>query len=173
MKRLLITGGTGSLGSTVVPRLQREYDCVLLKRDGSAPVAIDDVFGVVAMAGAFASGSAPSDFEAMLDANVLSFARAMATALPHLADGGRIIAISSAASLTAPKGLAAYSSSKAALNASILTLAHELAPRKTTANALLPLALADAAVRDRVAEWIAFLLSDHGTGVTGQLITQL
>jgi NAD(P)-dependent dehydrogenase (short-subunit alcohol dehydrogenase family) len=170
VKTLLVTGGTGSLGSTVVPRLQREYECVLLNRDGSSPVALNEVFGVVAMAGAFAAGSSPDDFTAMLDANLLSFARAMSTAMPHLADGGRIVAISSAASLTAPNGLAAYSASKAALNAYIVTLSHELAPRRITANALLPTALAETAVRERVAEWIEFLLSDNGTGVTGQLI---
>lgn len=171
MKTLLITGGTGSLGSTVVPRLEREYKCVLLNRDGSSPVALEGVFGVVAMAGAFGAGSAAGDFAQMIDANLLSFARALATAMPHLEDGGRIVAISSAASLTAPAGLAAYSASKAALNAYILTLAHELAARRITANALLPLALADVAVRNRVAEWIAFFISENGTGTTGQLIS--
>lgn len=170
MKTLVVTGGTGSLGSTVVPRLERDYRCVLLARDGSSPEPLSNVFGVVAMAGAFASGASVDDMTQMLDANLFSFVRAISTALPHLEDGGRIIAISSAASLTAPKGLGAYTASKAALNAYVQTLAHELAPRRITANALLPLALAQPAVRERVAEWIAFLLSDNGTGVTGQLI---
>ena len=83
--------------------------------------------------------------------------------------------------MTQPAGLSAYAASKAALNACVLTLAHEFAPRRITANALLPTALATAPMRaqmpgnqlvplDRVAEWIAFLLSDNGAGVTGQLI---
>ena len=84
--------------------------------------------------------------------------------------------------MTYPKGLAAYTASKSALNAIIKTLAHDLASRKITANALLPTALDTPAMRnamprdqliplDRIAEWIAFLLSERGDGVTGQLIT--
>ena len=33
MKTLIITGGTGGLGTFVVDRLRRNYDCVLLRRD--------------------------------------------------------------------------------------------------------------------------------------------
>lgn len=180
MKRLLITGGTGGLGSVVVPRLSREYDCVLMGR-GEAPPIDGPLFGVVALAGAFAAGSSTEATQKMIEANLYSFTRALDLASPHLEDGGRIVAISSAASLAQPAGLSAYSASKAALNACILTLAHDLAPRHITANALLPTALATAPMRaelpenklvplDRVAEWIAFLLSDNGAGVTGQLI---
>lgn len=182
MKTLVVTGGTGGLGSAVVPRLGRDYRCVLLERDGSSPEELTSVFGVVSLAGAFATGASADDMTKMLDANLLSFTRALATAMPHLEDGGRIVAISSAATLTQPPSLAAYTASKSALNAFILTLAHELAPRRITANALLPTALATPPMLasmpaeklvplDRVAEWIAFLLSDHGSGVTGQLIT--
>ena len=180
MKRLLVTGGTGGLGSVVVPRLSREYDCILMRRDAT-PSLDGPLFGVVALAGAFAPGSSTDAVQQMIESNVYSFTRALDLALPHLADGGRIVAISSAASLTQPPTLAAYSASKAALNAYILTLAHELAPRRITANALLPTSLATAPMRahmpadqlvplDRVAEWIAFLLSDQAAGVTGQLI---
>ena len=180
MKRLLITGGTGGLGSVVVPRLSREYDCILMRREET--LSIDGpLFGVVSLAGAFAAGSSTETTQQMIEANLYSFTRALDLALPHLEDGGRIVAISSAASLTQPAGLSAYSASKAALNACILTLAHDLAPRRITANALLPTALATAAMRgqmpddrlvplERVAEWIAFLLSENGAGVTGQLI---
>ena len=177
MQSVLITGGTGGLGSVVVPRLQRDYECVLLKRQLVVPPGPHHA--LVMLAGGFAMGH---DWEAMLEANVMSAARAIDAALPQLANGGRIVAISSAASLTYPAGLAAYTASKSALNAIVKTLANDLASRKITANALLPTALDTPAMRDampreqlvpleRVAEWIAFLLSDKGVGVTGQLIT--
>ncbi|HEX3111627.1 MAG TPA: SDR family oxidoreductase [Thermoanaerobaculia bacterium] len=180
MRRLLITGGTGGLGSVVVPRLSRDYDCIVMRR-GETPRIDGALFGVVSLAGAFAAGSSTEIAQQMTEANLYGFTRALDLASPNLEDGGRIIAISSAASLTQPAGLAAYSASKAALNAYILTLAHELAKRRITANALLPTALATAPMRaqmrddqlvplERVAEWIAFLLSDNGAGVTGQLI---
>ena len=181
MKTLLITGGTGGLGAVVVPRLARDYRCVLMKRDGSLSEKADSFFGVVSLAGAFTAGSSTDDAQKMIEANLFSFTRAIDLALPRLEDGGRIVAISSAASLAQPAGLAAYSASKSALNTYVLTLAHELTKRRITANVLLPTALATAPMRaqmsgdqlvplERVAEWIAFLLSENGAGVTGQLI---
>ncbi|HEX7192257.1 MAG TPA: SDR family oxidoreductase [Thermoanaerobaculia bacterium] len=180
MKRLLITGGTGGLGSVVVPRLSPDYECILMRR-GETPSIGGSLFGVISLAGAFAAGSSTEIAQQMIEANLYSFTRAIDLALPHLEEGGRIVAISSAASLTQPSGLSAYSASKSALNACILTLSHELAPRRITANALLPTALATAPMRaqmaenklvpiERVAEWIGFLLSENGAGVTGQLI---
>src|SRR5258706_1239966 len=40
MKTLIVTGGTGGLGTTVVERLSRDYHCVLLTRDPPAGDAI-------------------------------------------------------------------------------------------------------------------------------------
>lgn len=199
MQTIVLTGATGGLGASVTERLSRDFQCVCLVRseasgrhlqdrvpsarliaDVAAIRAFSPIFAFVHMAGGFATGSAPETFASMFDTNVMSAVNAWAAVSPHLMEGGRIVAISSAASVSAPSGLAAYSSSKAALNALIQTLAHELAPRKITANALLPTALAtppmiesgakDLVPLERVAEWIAFLLSDRGRGVTGQLI---
>lgn len=200
MRTILITGGTGGLGHAVVARLTRDYRCIVSYRSAeswdrlrSAVPAAEGIEGfeglnafgplhaLVHLAGAFEAGDSPEAFSRMFEANVDSVTRAYATAASQLSDGARIVAISSAASLTQPAGLAAYTASKAALNATVQTIARDLAPRGITANALLPTALATPAMRgvmpdrdlvplERVAEWIAFLLSPNGSGVTGQLI---
>jgi NAD(P)-dependent dehydrogenase (short-subunit alcohol dehydrogenase family) len=166
VKTIVVTGGTGSLGSVVVPRLEREYDIILLRHNAPPPQLAAPIHALVMLAGGFAPGNA---WEAMIEANVMSAARAIDFTLPHLADGARIVGISAAISITYPPGVAAYSASKAALNAIIKTLSRELAERKITANALLPTTI-DAALKERIAEWIALLLSERGDGVTGQLI---
>ena len=82
-----------------------------------------------------------------------------------------IVAISSVASQTTPAGLAAYASAKAALNAYIGVLAKDLKPRRIAVNALLPSTLGEGGIPyERVAESIAFLLSDAAASLTGQLI---
>src|SRR5436190_1049885 len=48
MKRLLVSGGTGNLGTFVVDRLKREYDCVLLNREDVANPSIDRFKGAAA-----------------------------------------------------------------------------------------------------------------------------
>jgi NAD(P)-dependent dehydrogenase (short-subunit alcohol dehydrogenase family) len=200
VKSLLITGGSGDLGHAVVPRLLRDYRCVVAYRSAEAwtklrdsagsdrLAGIDDLarldgplYGIVLLAGAFTMGSSEVDFATMLDANLMAAVRAVTAALPHLEDGGRIVAISSAATLTQPAGMAAYVASKSALNAYLEVLAHEVQPRRITVNAILPTALDTLAMRgvmsrelliplDRVAETIAFLLSDAAASITGQLI---
>ena len=166
MQQILITGGTGSLGSVVVPRLQRDYDTILLGRPPVLPHDGPQYHALVMLAGGFAMGNA---WEQMIEMNLMSVARAVDVALPRLKDGGRVVAISAAASLTSPPGIVAYSATKSAVNSIIRTLANELAPRKITANALLPTTIDDR-LKTNIAEWIAFLLSERGDGVTGQLI---
>jgi NAD(P)-dependent dehydrogenase (short-subunit alcohol dehydrogenase family) len=201
VQTILVTGGTGGLGHAVVARLSRDYRCIVPYRSADAwqrlhervPAAegIDSLDAVarfaplhalVHLAGGFEAGAGADTFSRMFEANALSAVLAYDAAAPYLSDCGRVVAISSAASHSHPAGLAAYSSSKAALNAFVQTIASELAPRRITANALLPTALATPAMigstaeRDlvpleRVAEWIVFLLSENGGGVTGQLLT--
>ncbi|HVS33852.1 MAG TPA: SDR family NAD(P)-dependent oxidoreductase [Thermoanaerobaculia bacterium] len=197
MKSIVITGGTGDLGSIVVPRLATDYRCAVVYRseesrkrlaesdrvvavpDGGDVAAFAPVYGLVLLAGGFAGGSTAADVERMLEVNLLSAVRAIDAVRPHLASPGRIIAISSAASLAKPAGLAAYTAAKAALNAYVETLAKDLKEKAVTVNALLPTALDTGGKRstterlvkrENVAEMIALLLSDQASNVSGQLI---
>ena len=177
MRTLLLTGSTGGLGTEVVGRLSRDYRCIAMHRGEEPPD--ERVYGLVLLAGGFTMGSSLDDFAKMLDANLISAVRAIEPMRSRIEDGGRIVAIGSAASLTTPAGMAAYVASKAALNAYIASLAKELQPRRITVNALLPTALNTPAMRgsktplvplERVSETIAFLLRDEAQAVSGQLI---
>ncbi|HUP44895.1 MAG TPA: SDR family NAD(P)-dependent oxidoreductase [Thermoanaerobaculia bacterium] len=198
MKTIVVTGGSGELGAVVLPRLTREFRCIAAYRSDASRrkleendvVAIPDLaaaaefaplYALVHLAGSFQAGNSVERFERMIEDNLLAAARAAEAVLPHLEDGGRIIAISSAASLTRPAGLAAYSASKAALNSYVETLAKDLKSRAITVNALLPTML-DTDVnrkenpserlvkRTNVAEMIVLLLSEQAATVSGQLI---
>lgn len=169
MKSLLITGASGNLGHAVVAHFEKEYHCIAVAR-GETP-KVDAVFGVLHLAGAFSMGSKLEDFEKMLDASLISGVRAIESVRDKIEDGGRIVAISSLASLKKPVGMAAYIAAKSALNAYIEVLAKELEKRRITANALLPSTLGEGGVPlERVNAAIAFLLSDDAASITGQLI---
>ena len=182
MRTLVITGGTGELGQALVPRFERDYRCIVLQRTADPATIADEVYGIVNLAGAFTMGSSPEDWSRMLDANLLAAVRTITALTPRLADGGRIVAVSSQATLTKPAGMAAYVASKSALNAYIEVLANELRPRRITANAVAPSALATPAMLktmspellvplERVGDTIAFLLSDSAASITGQVLT--
>jgi NAD(P)-dependent dehydrogenase (short-subunit alcohol dehydrogenase family) len=169
VKSLLITGASGNLGHAVVGRFQKDYRCIAVPR-GKLP-KVDSAFGVLHLAGAFTPGSKPEDFEKMLDASLMSGVRVIESVRDKIEDGGRIVAISAAASLTRPKGIAAYVAAKSALNGYIEVLAKELHDRRITANALLPSSLGEGGVPlERVNAAIAFLLSADAASITGQLI---
>jgi NAD(P)-dependent dehydrogenase (short-subunit alcohol dehydrogenase family) len=179
LKSLLITGATGDLGHAVLERFKDAYRCIPVPRN-EIP-SVDQLFGILHLAGAFTLGSKPDDFAKMLDANLISGVRAIEALREKISEGGRIIAISSLASLTKPSGLAAYAAAKSALNAYLEVLAKELQKRNITVNALLPSALDTPTMRastprgqliplDRVTATMAFLLSDAAASITGQLI---
>lgn len=200
MRALLITGGTGDLGHSVVAGLAPEYRCIVLYRSEEAwqklrssvrsdniigasdPSQVKDpIYGVLHLAGAFTMGGSAQDFQRMLDANLFSAVQAIQAIEKRIVDGGRVIAISSAATLTKPAGMAAYISAKSALNAYVEVLSKELHPRKITVNAILPTALDTPNGRktmpreilvplDRVVDTIAFLLGDAAVSITGQMI---
>lgn len=193
MKTLVVTGGTGGLGTAVVERLSRDYRCVLLTRDElanekslrSALERAGQFYGLVHLVGGFAPGAvSETSFETwtqMMESNATVAFRVIREALRTMQRPGRIVAISSEASLQKPKGAAAYTVSKSALNTLIEVTAAEIAGSGITANALLPGALDTPASReampkakrvplDRVAETIVFLLSDAASSVNGALI---
>jgi len=160
VKTIVVTGGTGELGSVVVPRLLKEYRCAVLYRheqtfkqlvasvNGSEALIglarledvkdVAPVYGLVHLAGGFVTGATADDFSRMLETNLLSAVRAVDAVRSLLSKGGRIVVISAATTLSKPAGLAAYTASKAALNVFVETLARDLDARDITANALLP-----------------------------------
>jgi NAD(P)-dependent dehydrogenase (short-subunit alcohol dehydrogenase family) len=201
MRTIVITGGTGLLGTAVVTRLAREYRCIVLyhgeagwqalrkivpvegiaadlSNEADVKRALDqcgEIYGVVHLVGGFDSGDGAGVWSKMIALNLLTAATVTRTAIPHLASGGRIVAISSVATVDQPKGFGAYVASKSALNALIEVLAVELKDREITANALLPSSLGkigDAGLVpiENVAATIAWLLSDAAANVTGALI---
>lgn len=207
MKTILITGGTGGLGTAVVKRLAPEYRCVVLYHgqegfdalrkvvdvegvaaDVSDPADVDravasigELYGVVHLVGGFASGNDPDTWSKMVSLNLMAAVNVTRAAMGHLARGGRIVAISSSATLDHPRGLGAYVITKSALNALVEGLAIELKDRAITVNALLPSSLGTPAMKsqadsaklvpiERVAETIAWLMSDAAAYVSGTLI---
>lgn len=204
MKTILLTGGTGGLGTEVVSRLSRDYRCVVLYRGtpppGVAGVAADlldessvraafedvgEIYALVHLAGGFAAGDvASTSFETwtqMLSLNTTAAFLAFREALPRLTKPGRIVAVSSISSIDRGKGVAAYTVSKAALNAIVETTALETRGTGITVNAILPDSMATPAMLqsmeasklvplDLVAETIAFLLSEAAASISGALI---
>jgi NAD(P)-dependent dehydrogenase (short-subunit alcohol dehydrogenase family) len=208
MKTLIITGGTGGLGPDVVARLSRTYRCIVLARHAggenvlqadlndeasvrnalaSAAQQFGAPYGLVHMAGGYAGGNvAETSLDVWQKQLALNLTGAFLMIRESLAvmnrnEPGRIIAISSEATLTKMAAAAAYTVSKSALNTLIELTAKELADTKITANALVPGTLDTAASReamphaprvplDRIASSIEFLLSDDAASISGALI---
>ena len=181
MKTVVITGGTGSLGSVVMPRLERDYRCVLLTHamadlndEASVQDAfakIGEIYALVHLVGGFAAGSVAETsmqtWSQMLSLNLTGAFNAARAALPQLTRPGRIVAVSSIVAVEKTAGLAAYVVSKSAL----VTLVELIAKENPgiSANVVAPSTLTDE-LKERVAETIAFLLSDTASSISGTII---
>jgi NAD(P)-dependent dehydrogenase (short-subunit alcohol dehydrogenase family) len=195
MRTVVITGGTGGLGTDVVRRLSLDYRCVVLGHaqvdltsEDSVRKAFDDIgeiYGLVHLVGGFAGGklreTSLDTWSKMLALNATTAFLAARGALAHMTNPGRIVAVSSIATLKLAAGSAAYGVAKSALNALVQLLAAEERGNGITANAVLPDAMATPAMLEemdaaklvpleRVSETIAFLLSDAAAGTSGVLL---
>jgi NAD(P)-dependent dehydrogenase (short-subunit alcohol dehydrogenase family) len=159
---VVVTGGTGGLGTAVVRAFEEAGDRVIpvsrsageFSADLLQPEAAEDLFRrvverhgrldvLVHTAGAFAAGgdvgkTALDTWRRMMDVNFQAALHTIRAALPHLTAGGRIIAVGSRAGVQLSAGLGAYSVSKAALHALVQTVALEEVNRGITANVVLP-----------------------------------
>lgn len=156
MKRALVLGGTGDIGSAIVARLlQSGMEVVGVGRndfDLTSPKEIEkyfenngNKFDILIHSGGF---NVPKVFENLtedeirqsFDSNVYGFLAIARRLLPHWKKTkyGRILVISSLYGFLARKGRLPYVMSKHALNGVVKTLAIELAPDGVLVNALSP-----------------------------------
>ena len=135
----------------------------------------------------------PKDFDRTYALNARGTYFCLKEALRHMADGGRIVCISTIGTVLNVPGGACYFGSKAAVEQFCRTLAKEVAPRGITVNVVSPgftktamlLANIDAEARgnlidmtplgrlgqpEEIAEVVAFLVSDPGRWINRQNI---
>jgi 3-oxoacyl-[acyl-carrier protein] reductase len=148
---------------------------------------------VVANAGVVVSGplaqATEADFDDCFAVNTRGAFFTLAEAARQLREGGRIVAISTNLTLTAFAGYGLYAGSKAAVEQFVRVLAREVGHRGITVNAVAPGPtdtdmMTDATRRsapaatplgrvgrpDDIADVVAFLASDQGRWITGQIL---
>jgi 3-oxoacyl-[acyl-carrier protein] reductase len=140
------------------------------------------------------SNASEEDFDRVFGVNAKGTFLVIRAALPRMADGGRIINISSGASRRPGTTFGLYAMSKSVIDTMTIALAAELGPRGITVNAVAPGWTAtegnlaarqdEATVRrveretalgrlgrpEDIAATVAFLASEDGQWVTGQYL---
>ncbi len=133
------------------------------------------------------------DFKTIMDVNLFGAFNVLYEAANRIKDGGSIIAITTSMVRHAVPGAAAYTASKAAVEAIIRSMSKELAPRRVRVNAVAPGSIdtdlfhagktEEAKARsaalspfnrigtcEEVAEVVSFVASDKASWVHGQII---
>ena len=87
----------------------------------------------------------------------------------HLRDGGAIVNLTSSATSSSPPAYGLYAATKAATDVLTRALALELRERDITVNAV-SLEVGMPCAPSRVAHIVAYLLTDHGHRLTGQVL---
>lgn len=132
------------------------------------------------------------EWQAVIDTNLTGVFNVCKAAEPHLADGGRIVNLSSITAYTGTFGQLNYAAAKAGVAAMARVLCRELAKRRITVNAVAPglvdtemiqtiptevreemmqtIPLGEPARPIDIANAIAFLCSDLASYITGQTL---
>ena len=109
------------------------------------------------------------EFDALVRINTRATFVVNQQAACHLRNGGAIVNLSSSAEGSSLRTHGLYAATKAITNVLTQALALELRERDITVNAVSP-AIHGPCIPDRVADVIAYLLSDHGHRLTGQIL---
>ncbi|HEX3714012.1 MAG TPA: SDR family oxidoreductase [Trebonia sp.] len=110
-----------------------------------------------------------AEFDALIRINSRATFVVNREAVRHVRDGGAIINLSGSAGGTALRAYGLYAAAKAATDVLTRALAVELRERDIAVNAV-SLEIGGPCAPGRVADVVAYLLSEHGHGVTGQVL---
>ena len=111
----------------------------------------------------------PDEFDALVRLNTRATFVVNREAARHLRSGGAIVNLSSSAEGPSLRTHGLYAATRAMTNMLTQAFALELRERDITVNAVSP-AVHGPCLPDRVADVIAYLLSEHGHRLTGQIL---
>jgi 3-oxoacyl-[acyl-carrier protein] reductase len=160
---------TNLLDANSIPNLFDQLDAELTERNGSKTLDL-----LINNAGNSGWGgltdTTPGSWDTMFAVHARAPFFVVQSALSRLADGGRIINVSSAAATRPMQAVPVYSMAKASINNLTHSLAMELGPRRITVNAVAPgwtRTDMNAAVREN-ADMVTAIESDTALGRFGE-----